>query len=67
MKKDTFEKIWMGIVAVGVVIGIISSAMTIDSYIENKFSKEAPSITIEQKYYINNTEVIENNGIYYKK
>lgn len=67
MKKDTLKKIWTGIVAVGVVIGIISGLMTIDSYIESKFSKDTPSITIEQNYYIDNIEVIENNSTYYKK
>lgn len=67
MKKDTLKKIWTDIVAVGVVIGIISGLMTMDSYIESKFSKDTPGITIEQNYYIDNIEVIENNGIYYKK
>lgn len=67
MIKSIFKKIWIGIAVGSVVIGIISGLMTIDSWIESKFSKGTPSITIEQKYYIDNIEVIENNGTYYKK
>lgn len=57
-KKTIYKKI----AAIGVVIGIISGSITI----LDKIYKEDKQV-IEQKYYINKIEIIDNKGIYSKK
>ncbi len=49
------------------IIGVIASLMTIDSWLESKYSKQEPSIKYEYNYYINNIESTEYKSIYYKK
>lgn len=48
-------------------IGLISSLMTIDSWVESKSSKQQPNIKYEYNYYMNNTGSTENKITYYKK
>lgn len=67
MIKKHLKYIWSIVAAIGVLIGIISGLITIDGWLQDRYTKDTPNVTIEQNYYIDNIEVIENNGIYYKK
>lgn len=65
--RDILIKLWKFIVMLGVIIGVISGLMTIDVYLENKYSKKEQHSIINNYYNINNYGSIENKSTYYKK
>lgn len=67
MIKEYLKNIWNVIVAIGVAVGIVSGFITIDGWLQARYTKYIPNIIIEKNIYINDIEVIENKSIYYKK
>lgn len=41
--------------------------MTIDGWLQDRYTKDIPNVTIEQYYYINEIKNINYESIYYKK